>query len=181
MNLTSEDLQAIFYSGYTASTSWDVIDELAVAIHKDFVQYKKFIVTPVTLYQKKQDEINEIDGLGPQGKGHMALKEIAKQWLEKHSRAQILMESHFDGLHPDVRTRDGRFIIECGTTDPACVQIFLNDENVEWIGNLAYPFYGENNLVLHAFSRGPEYATWQAEKVDASRQVFLRFHRKTPS
>jgi len=181
MNPTSEDLKNIFYCGYPQGTSWDVVDEIAVAIYKGSLLYKKIVIAPTTLYHQTQDRIAIIEGLGPQEKGHMALKELAKDWLKEYAQTEILMESHFDGLHPDVRTRDGRFIIECGTTDPACVQIFLNDENVEWIGNLAYPFYGENNLALHTFSRGPGYATWQAEKVDASRQVFLRFHRKTPS
>lgn len=178
MNPTSEELKNIFYSGYPQGASWDVIDELAVAIYNGAVIYKKIAVTSSKTYHKTQDTITAIEGLGPQEKGHMALKELAKQWLIRQRQKDILFESEFDGLHPDVRTRDGRFIIECGTTDPSCVQIFLNDERVVWIGNLPYPFYEEKNLELHMFLRGSKYTSWQEEKLQTSRQQFQRFHRQ---
>ena len=178
MNPTSEELKNIFYSGYSQGASWDVIDELAVAIHNGAVLYNKITIASTEAYHKAQDAVMVIEGLGQQEKCNMALKELAKQWLGKQHHDDILFESYFDGLHPDVRTRDGRFIIECGTTDPSCVQIFLNDERIEWIGNLPYPFYEEKNLELHMFSRGPKYITWQEEKLQVSRQTFQRFHRK---
>ncbi len=178
MNPTSEELKNVFYSGYPQGASWDVIDELAVAIYKGAVMYKKIAVASSETYHKTQDAVTLIEGLGPQEKGHMALKEIAKQWLWKQHQKDVLFESYFDGLHPDVRTRDGRFIIECGTTDPSCVQIFLNDDQVCWIGNLSYPFYEEKNLELHMFSRGSKYITWQEEKLQVSRETFQRFHRE---
>jgi len=178
MNPTSEELKNIFYSGFPQGASWDVLDELVVAIYNDAVLYKKIVIAPAESYHKIQDAITVVEGLGPQEKGHMALKKIAEQWLMSQRRNGVLFESEFDGLHPDVRTRDGRFIIECGTTDPSCVGIFLNDERVVWIGNLPYPFYGEKNLELHMFSRGPKYTTWQEEKLQVSRQTFQRFHRK---
>jgi len=178
MNPTSEELKNIFYSGYPQGSSWDVIDELAVAIYNGAVIYKNTVVASSETYHTIQDEVTVIEGLGPQEKGHMALKELAKQWFKKQHQEDILFESYVDGLHPDVRTRDGRFIIECGTTDPSCVQIFLNDERVIWIGNLPYPFYEEKNLELHMFLRGPKYTTWQEEKLQNSRQQFQRFHRK---
>jgi len=178
MNPTSEELKNIFYSGYPQGASWDVLDELAVAIYNGAVLYEKITIASIEMYHKTQDAVVVVEGLGLQEKGHMALKELAKQWLGKQHQDDILFESYFDGLHPDVRTRDGRFIIECGTTDPSCVRIFLDDERVVWIGNLPYPFYEEKNLELHMFSRGPKYITWQEEKLQVSRQTFQRFHRK---
>lgn len=178
MNPTSEEIKNIFYSGFPQGVSWDVIDELAVAIYNGAVLYTKTAIASPKIYHTAQDEITVMEGLGPQEKGHMALKKIAKQWLMSQRENDILFESEFDGLHPDVRTRDGRFIIECGTTDPSCVQIFLHDERVVWIGNLPYPFYEEKNLELHMFSRGPKYTTWQEEKLQVSRQTFQRFHRR---
>ncbi|MCX6791937.1 MAG: hypothetical protein NT149_02775 [Candidatus Gottesmanbacteria bacterium] len=178
MNPTSEELKNIFYSGFPQGASWDVLDELAVAIYNGALIYKKTTIASTEIYQKTQDTVMVIEGLGPQEKGHMALKKIAKQWLMSQRQNDVLFESEFDGLHPDVRTSDGRFIIECGTTDPSCVRIFLNDERVVWIGNLPYPFYEEKNLELHMFSRGSKYETWQEEKLQVSRQTFQRFHRK---
>ena len=178
MNPTSEELKDIFYSGFPAGVSWQALDDIAIAIYNQALLYKKIAIAPIESYHEIQDTVTNIEGLGPQEKGHMALKEIAKQWLISQRQKDILFEAEFDGLHPDVRTRDGRFIIECGTTDPSGVQIFLLDERVVWIGNLPYPFYEEKNLELHMFSRGPEYATWQEKKLQDSRQTFLRFHRK---
>ena len=178
MNPTSEELKNIFYSGFPAATSWDVLDELAIAIDNGALRYEKTEIDSVESYHQIQDTIGAPEGLGPQEKGHMALKELGKQWLRRQHEKDILFESHFDGLHPDVRTRDGRFIIECGTTDPSCVRIFLNDDRVVWIGNIPYPFYEEKNLMLHRFLRGTSYNSWQEEKLRFSRDAFQRFHRK---
>lgn len=178
MNPTFEDLKNIFYSGFPAGISWDILDELAIAIYNGMLRYKKTDIASVKTYHQVQDTIGVVEGLGPQEKGHMTLKQIAKQWLIRQHQKDVLFEAELDGLHPDVRTRDGQFIIECGTTDPSCVQIFLNDTRVEWIGNIPYPFYEEKNLTLHIFLRGTGYNGWQEEKLRFSRDAFQRFHRK---
>jgi len=178
MNPTSEELKNIFYSGFPAATSWDVLDELAIAIDNGAVRYEKSVIASVEAYHEIQDTIAVTEGLGPQEKGHMALKKLGKQWLIHQGQSYVLFESEFGGLHPDIRTRDGRFIIECGTTDPSCVRIFLNDDRVIWIGNVPYPFYEEKNLMLHMFLRGTGYNSWQEEKLRFSRDTFQRFHRK---
>ena len=119
-----------------------------------------------------------VDGLGPQEKGHMALKELAVRWLWKTYNVKAVCESYFVGLHPDVLSDDCRFVIECGTTDPSCVQIFLNDPRVVWTENIPYPFSDDACLTLHIFGRGPNYEAWQQEKVNDMRNAFQKYHRK---
>ena len=97
MNPTSEELKNIFYSGFPQGASWDVLDELVVAIYNDAVLYKKIVIAPAESYHKIQDAITVVEGLGPQEKGHMALKKIAEQWLMSQRRNGILFESEFDG------------------------------------------------------------------------------------
>lgn len=178
MNLSPDDLRDIFYSGYPAATSWQILDELLVALNRDAITYRKEQLVPKDKFYAITNRIVEIDGLGPQEKGHMALKELARRWLWQQYQVKAVCEAQFNGLHPDVHSTDSRFVIECGTTDPSCIQIFLNDERVVWAGNIPYPFYEDTYLFLHIFSRGSNYHAWQQEKVNTTRDAFQKFHRK---
>ena len=178
MSLTFDDLRNIFYSGYPAATSWDVVDELFLVLDRDALTYSTEQLVPKDEFYAVSNSITTIDGLGPQEKGHMALKEIAKRWLWKKYQVSAHCETYFNGLHPDVHSIDNRFVIECGTTDPSCIQIFLNDARVVWVANIPYPFSDDTHLTLHIFGRGTNYAAWQEEKVNVMRDVFQRFHRK---
>lgn len=178
MNVTPEDLQNIFYSGFSVSTSWQVLDELFAAIGRNAIVYRKEQLVPKEEFYAVRSSVSDIEGLGPQEKGHMALKEIGKLWLWQQHHVRSACEEYFVGLHPDVLSKDHRFVIECGTTDPSCVQIFLNSPVVLWVANIPYPFSEDKNLTIHIFARGPKYETWQQEKVDIARMSFQKFHRK---
>ncbi|MBI5613665.1 hypothetical protein HY947_01965 [Candidatus Gottesmanbacteria bacterium] len=177
MNLTSEDLLHIFYSGYPAGASWDVIDDLTVAISKNYLSYQQLELIPKKEFYLLQNTIVVLDGLGPQGKGHMALKEAAKLWIHKKYAMHLVCESYFSGLHPDVLSENHKYVIECGTTDPSCISIYLDNTEVEWAGNIPYPFDEDTYLKLHVFSRGIGYAVWKENKLDIIRQSFRKYHR----
>jgi len=174
---TAENLKDIFYSGYPAAASWQVLDELALAIRNYSIRYERIQLVPKQTYYTLRDAVVGIDGLGPQEKGHMALKDIGRQWLSEQCHIDAREESYFMGLHPDVLSEDIHFVIECGTTDPSCVWIFLNNDNVEWIGNIPYPFDEESYLWLHQFQRGPNFQKYQSEKLQTVRDTFRKFHR----
>lgn len=176
--MTSEELQNIFYSGYPAATAWDVLDGLLIAIERGVVVYRSELMITKEAYGAICNSVVSIEGLGSQGKGHMALKQIARDYLYKTYTIDALSETYFVGLHPDVRSPDGRYIIECGTTDPSCVSIFLDDPRVMWVGNMPYPFADEKHLALHIFSRGDLYNQWRQETVSKNRAVFEKYHRK---
>lgn len=60
-----------------------------------------------------------------------------------------------------------KIVIECGTTDPAGVLIFLSDKNISFVGVLPYP-HDDENLILHKFSRWEnfwDYKDWQLSKL----------------
>lgn len=178
MNLIPDDLRNIFYSGYPAATSWQVLDELFVALDRGALTYKTEKLASKDEFYAVSNEVIAVDGLGPQEKGHMALKELASRWLWRQYQIKAVCEARFNGLHPDVRSVDDRFVIECGTTDPSCVSIFLNDDGVVWVANIPYPFLEDQHLMLHIFGRGANYAMWQQEKVNNTRETFRKFHRK---
>lgn len=178
MKITPEDLRDIFYSGFPAATSWQILDELFVALDHDALTYRKEQLALKDTFYAVSGAIVAIDGLGPQEKGHMALKELAKHWLWQQYQVKAVCEAQFNGLHPDVRSVDNRFVIECGTTDPSCIQIFLNDNRVLWVANIPYPFSDDQQLMLHIFGRGSNYGVWQQEKVNNMREVFRKFHRR---
>ncbi len=176
--MDSEWFKNIFYSGFAASPLWQVLDELTVAIHSGAIQYFIFNVTSVDDYHKIRASVDYLEGLGPQEKGHMALKKIAQSWLKSQYGLDVIFESYFVGLHPDVCSTDYRFIMECGTTDPSCISIYLDDEHVQCAGNIPYPYDEETDIFLHAFRRGPQFTLWRQEKISKNRAVFEKYHRK---
>lgn len=178
MSITSVDLQNIFYSGFPASTSWQTLDDLFLAIDCDAILYSSERLAPKEKYYRVQNSVLGTEGLGLQEKGHMALKKIAQAWLRSRFGTESLFESYFLGLHPDVSSKDYRFVVECGTTDPSCISIYLDNENVEWVGNIPYPYYEETDIWIHIFRRGHSYMNWRQEKLSFSRQTFKKFHRR---
>lgn len=176
--LDAERLKDIFYSGFSASPVWQVLDELTVAIHNGALQYFTLYATSIDDYHKIRESIDHIEGLGPQEKGHMALKNIAQSWLKSEFGSDVIFESYFVGLHPDVCSKDYRYVMECGTTDPSCITIYLDNEKVQWAGNIPYPYYGETDIWFHGFRRGPNYATWRQKTVSKNRAAFEKYHRK---
>lgn len=176
--MNPEELQNIFYSGFPSATSWDALDELFIGIDRGAVVYRSTPVAAKDVYSATREDIVTIDGLGPQTKAHMALKRVAVEYLSKTYHVRTLTETYFAGLHPDVRSADYQYIIECGTTDPSCVTIFLDDPRVTWVGNIPYPFADETHLMLHLFARGREYESWRQKSVLRNRKIFERFHRR---
>lgn len=174
--ISLDDLKDVFYSGYSGAISWDCIDELYIAIHKKELMYARYVVTSIDRYHELIDSEMITEGPGPQKAGHMALKTIAKEWLNFQYGTIAKSETYFAGLHPDVISTDRRYVIECGTTDPGCIRIYLAQATVLWAGNIPYPFAEENSLTLHAFHRGPQFHNWQEDKVNRLREVF-RKHR----
>lgn len=73
--MSPDDLQNIFYSGYPAATSWAILDEIFVGIDREALTYWSLDLVTKDAYRAICDSIVAIDGLGPQEKGHMALKQ----------------------------------------------------------------------------------------------------------
>lgn len=172
--VTVDQLKDIFYSVYPASTSWDLIDQLYIAIHTDAIVYKRTSLCSLECYHKRIDKQNHIEGPGPQTKGHMALKDIAKEWISLQFGQNAFLESYFAGLHPDVLSHDRKYVIECGTTDPGCITIYLSQPEVTWVGNIPYPFEEEAELMLNSFSKGVHYDELLQKNVSRLRDVFFK-------
>lgn len=173
--VTSEDLQHIFYSGYSAATSWDVLDDLYIAIHSQALEYERCKVCSIESYHAMISTAEPAFGPGPQGAGHMTLKAIGKQWMRSQYHLEASYEVYFSGLHPDVLSENCQYVIECGTTDPGCVRIYLSQPIVSWVGNIAYPFDEDTGIFLHMFRRGPKFASWQDDQVARLRKVFRKY------
>lgn len=68
MNITPEDLRDIFYSGYPAATSWQVLDELFEVLNRDVITYRKEQLAPKDEFYAVTNAVVEIDGLGSKKK-----------------------------------------------------------------------------------------------------------------
>lgn len=172
-----ENLKHIFYSGYDASPEWEVLNELSLLIRNSTLFYKEKKLCLKEDYHDLVDQIKITEGLGPQEKGHMALKKIAQQFLAK-LELESGAEQSFLGIHPDVLTKDFSWVIECGTTTPASVLFLLQDERVKNVGILPYPYEDENRLILYVFSRGENFNQYITAKKVRLRTVFEKFHWK---
>ncbi len=175
--MKAEDLKHIFYSGYDVSPDWEILDELSTLISDGVIFYKKKEVYLKKNYYDLIDQVKIIEGLGSQGKGHMALKEIAKEFL-LNLKLKSKAERYFLGVYPDVLSQDLSWVVECGNTKPSSILPFLKDKRIRNIGVLPYPYEGEERLTLHVFSRGKNFDKLVAAKTTGLRAVFKEFHRK---
>lgn len=175
--MKTEDLKHVFYSGYDVSPDWEILDELLTLIGNGIILYKKKELCLKKNYYDLIDQVKTTEGLGPQGKGHMALKEIAKEFLAEQG-LKSSTEPSFLGAHPDILSKDFSWIVECGTTVPVSILFFLRDERIKNIGILPYPYEDEKKLILHVFSRGKNFGQHISSKITGLKTIFEKFHRK---
>lgn len=175
--MKAENLKHIFYSGYNASPEWEILDELSFLIKNGALFYGEKKIYLKKSYHDLVDRIKITEGMGPQEKGHMALKKIAQQFLAKQG-LESGAERSFLGAHPDILAKDFSWAIECGTTTPASVLLFLQDEKIRNVGILPYPYENEDRLTLHIFSRGKNFDQHVIAKKVKLRAVFEKFHQK---
>lgn len=143
--ISSEDLKDIFYSGFPTAVPWDCIDELYIALHNEVVVYHRYSVSSVKHYHKLSDAVTVAEGLGPQGHGHMALKEIAKEWLQTQHGVAADSEIYFAGLHPDVISKEREYVIECGTTDESVYSNFSERLSGSMGSKYSISFFGRHS------------------------------------
>lgn len=170
--ISQEELKNIFYGSYSAAISWDVIDDLYIAIHRNWITYNRDTVATIDHYHKLIDMVGPSEGLGPQTAAHMALKRIAQEWLRSRYQVDSITERYFAGFHPDVMSVDSLYIIECGTTDAGSIHVYLNEPSVRIAGNISYPFADELDIYFHSFQKGPDFTEWQNQNISHLRQVF---------
>jgi len=175
--MKAEDLKYIFYSGHDVSPEWEILDELSTLINNGIIFYIKEKVCLKKNYYDLIDKVKITEGLGPQEKGHVALKEIAKEFLAEQG-LESNVEPSFLGAHPDILSKDFSWIIECGTTTPVSVLFFLQDKRIKNVGILPYPYEDEKELTLHIFSRGKNFGQHITSKITGLKTVFEKFHRK---
>lgn len=169
--MTSEELKNIFYSGYDAAPDWLILDELEFLLNKDGLCYKVEKICNVKEYKRLIGGVKAVEGSGRQYKGHMALKIIAQQFLKQINKASFT-ERHFLGAHPDVISADKSLIIECGTTSPEVILLFLREPQVKRVAILPYSYTGEKKLRMHIFSRGPNFRKFMLLRVKKLKKVF---------
>lgn len=175
--MKAEELKNIFYSGYNATPEWAALHQIASFIEKKILLYETKKLSLKQNYYDLIDPIKASEGPGPQTKRHMALKEITQQFLAK-TKLESRAEQPFLGAHPDVLSQDFSWIIECGTTPPGSVLLFLQDKRVKNVGILPYPYEDDKYLILHLFSRGKSFDQQMIDQKGSLRSVFDKFHYK---
>lgn len=163
-------VKEIFYSGFDGSVDWMILNEIILCIQNGIFRYQEDPIASHDDYTSTISKILGIDGPGPQGKGHMALKELSQQWLNKLEK-ESLTEVHFAGLHPDVLSGDETAVIECGTTDANCLFFYFDQPSVQSVSILPYPYELNENLILYTFYASDQYISYRKEWKNRLRQL----------
>lgn len=108
----------------------------------------------------------------------MVLKNFAAELMNK-SQLISKQENNFMGAFPDVVSDDFSWIIECGTTDPSAILLYLKNEKVEKVSVLPYLFAEESRFVLYSFLRGKNFEKFQKIKKESLRSVFFKAKEKS--
>lgn len=173
--LKSELLKNIFYSGFFGPPEWLVLDEIKFGLENKILLLEKVnLVFNRINFNHAIEQIKTTDGIGgAQGKGHMTLKRFAVELMEQ-GHLVPKTERYFLGAHPDVISKDGAWIIECGTTNPSVVFLYLSSKKVDQVSILPYLFAEENKFTLYTFVRGQKFDNWQKNKHKDLRELFFR-------
>ncbi len=169
----TRNLQSIFYSGYEAVIDWMVVDEIEQCMQKGVLRCDEHPIASHADYMSAIVGVRVADGLGPQGKGHMALKHLGQAWLTQLNKISDT-EVRFAGLHPDIISLDGTMIIECGTTDANGVFFYFDRPNTQSVSILPYPNEQDAHLKLYTFYKTDKYDTYRRLRKDRIRAMVQR-------
>ncbi len=91
------------------------------------------------------------------GKNHVALKLLAKEYLQKKGVTELLFEHPFCGYYPDVMSADTLIIAECGhTNNPEKMLAYFQQGNIHECMQIPYPMYEDKEILGYCFTAGPQ-------------------------
>lgn len=172
----TNSLLPIFYSQFSASPNWNILDELDYCIYKKLLQIEIEKIANIEQFYKEFEKSHITDGLGPQGKGHTILKVLSQKWLTKAGKTSKT-EVFYAGLHPDVISNDHAIILECGNTDPACMPIYLSYIEVAFVGIIPFPSSDNLDINIYKFIKNESYLSYLKYKKLSLRENIKKFSR----
>jgi len=161
MNYNEQTIKDIFYSGsHSFRVDKQLIVNICFLLEKNLLSVKEEKFASVDIYHNYIEDIKDgkipvIDIEGGQI-GHMALKLIGRDYLEKKGFKDIKFESEFEGYKPDVTTKDRKIIIECGSTNPDKIFHYFKNKNLEKVIAVPCPDSDDEDIYFYTFTPGEE-------------------------
>lgn len=180
---TFNTVRDIFYSGVQAFRgSHDSISEIAFLVDEGYLSISTIVIDSKKEYKillSHPDKLERFDEASGGGNSHVALKLLARNYLETNHGCKSVFERPFCGFYPDVLSDDKTVVVECGHTNNAekmltyfrqgnikeCIQIpYPSEEDKEVKG---YSFLAKDNLkdFLNFFEK---------EKRDQLKNIFFK-------
>lgn len=184
---TRHDVKNIFYSGsYTGHIDEQLIVDICYLLNANLLSARKERIADKSNYLSYLDAI--VTGVRPSAdiaggsNGHMALKVVAEHYLNAQRYANIVFEQEFEGLRPDLMTRDQTVLVECGTVEPNKIFSYFKNKKVRRLIILPYPDQDDDNMYAFIFSPLGELADFlrfkEEEVARSMRKIFVAAHHR---
>src|SRR3989344_1663933 len=112
---TFDTVRDIFYSGAQAFRgSHDSISEIAFLIDEGYLSISTIIINSKKEYRillSQPDKLEQFDEAAGGSNTHIALKVLAKNYLETSRNCKSLFEHPFCGYYPDVLSDDETIVV----------------------------------------------------------------------
>ena len=151
-------IKEIFYSGsYSVNYDEQLVVNIVFLLQEGVLSVTQNTIAKKSDYTKYIDKINsgEVAKIDIEGGsvGHLALKLIAQNFLNRLGYKKVIFEQEYCGYRPDVITPDQKIIVECGSTNPDKIFNYFKNKNLEAVIILPYP--EDENDMLYFFSFKP--------------------------
>ncbi len=155
------DLAKIFYSNYTASTDWEMMEEISLMLEERMLDIQSIVAASYADFLKAIDQINtgRYKHVVESGDSirHQALKIVATNFLINRfnlSSDDIKYELPFFGYEVDVCDKGFKYLCECGDTNSKKLEFYLTQPDVESMVIFPYP-KDSNSLTAYLFTPRP--------------------------
>lgn len=148
-----------FYSGEHAFTGdRQVIKDISFLINEGYLKLQLFPIASRQehltmmhdLEKKKKVRADEASGGST---GHIALKLLSGEYLQKKLGLKVLYEHPLCGYYPDVMTSDCRIIVECGhTNNPEKMLTYFKQSNIKECILVPYPDPEKQSVLGYSFT-----------------------------
>lgn len=140
-------------------------------------------IAPREIYHAYIDKINAgtiaTSDFAGGSAGHCALKLIGRDYLRREGFLHCRFESEFEGLRPDVMTRDDRVLVECGSSDPGKIFQYFKNPKIERLVIIPYPRFEDIGIDAYILTPSPDLAELlRFREHEEARKIKKQFQRR---
>lgn len=155
---STNDIRSVFYSSAHAfAAPEDLVREIAFLVDERYLLLKHFLIATKEEYMKRIETISRAGDYDADGGGiaHIALKQLAADFLRREHGKEVRFEAPFCGYYPDVLSTDATIVAECGqTNNPDKMLAYFREGNISACIQVPYPDIDDTHILGHVFTAG---------------------------